>query len=89
MRRVLQNLRKKLGYTQAEAACKAGISRSHYTKIENGQREPSLTYAIKIKKAFNYYNDDLFENILDKPIIINLKTVQSNKIHKNESSLDR
>lgn len=62
MRQILKRERLKRNLTQQEVADKAGISRVHYTQIENGShnKNPSLDVAIKIKKALQYHDDDLF-----------------------------
>ena len=62
MREVLKQERLKHNYTQQELAEKAGISRVHYTQIENcsNNKSPSLNVAIRIKNALNYKGDDLF-----------------------------
>lgn len=62
MREVLKRERIKRHMTQKELADKAGISRVHYTQIENASnnKNPSLEVAIKIKQALNYKKDDLF-----------------------------
>lgn len=69
MREVLKQERLKHNYTQQELAEKAGISRVHYTQIENcsNNKSPSLNVAIRIKNALNYKGDDLFL-ISDVPI---------------------
>ncbi|WWU56176.1 helix-turn-helix transcriptional regulator [Paraclostridium sordellii] len=38
------------------------MERSYYTKIERGQRTPSLDIALKIKEILNYNDDDIFKN---------------------------
>lgn len=60
MRNILIQLRKECGLTQDEASRMIGISRAHYGRIENGERTPSLSIALKIKMIFKYQNDDIF-----------------------------
>lgn len=62
MREILRQERKKKNLTQQELADLVGISRVHYTQIENNSnnKKPSLDVAIKIKKALGYVEDDLF-----------------------------
>jgi len=60
MRTNLKRQRQKLGLTQAEVANKVGIARTSYTNIENGNKNPSLKIALKIKEIFNIKNDDIF-----------------------------
>lgn len=60
----LKNARLRLGLTHEQLAQKAGISRVHYTQIENAtntnNKSPSLDVALNLKKVLNYHNDDLF-----------------------------
>lgn len=62
MREILKQERIKKGLTQQAIADLVGISRVHYTQIENntGNKKPSLDVAMSIKKALNYPGDDLF-----------------------------
>jgi len=62
MREILKRERMKQKLTQQELADKAGISRVHYTQIENAsnKKNPSLEVALKIKTALGYNSDDLF-----------------------------
>lgn len=62
MRVKLQKLREGYGFTQQSFSEVLGISRSHYSQVESGEKAPSLRLALKIKKALNYQNDDIFEN---------------------------
>ena len=62
MREILKRERIKMGLTQKEIATMVGISRVHYTQIENnsGNKKPSLDVALRLKKVLNYSKDDLF-----------------------------
>jgi len=51
MRVKLQKLREASGHTQQSFSTIIGISRSHYSQIETGEKEPSLRVGLKIKKA--------------------------------------
>ncbi|MBR0027587.1 MAG: helix-turn-helix domain-containing protein [Clostridia bacterium] len=62
MRVKLQRTRKAQGFTQLQFAEAVGLSRSHYSQIETGEKSPSLQVAIKIKRALNYQGDDIFDN---------------------------
>lgn len=62
MRVKLVKLREKRGYTQATFSKAVGISRSHYSQIETGERDPSLKVGLKIKRVLNYTYDDIFFN---------------------------
>lgn len=61
MRTKLKNLRKACGFSQYTFAEVLGISRSHYSQIETGDKTPSLTIALKIKKVLGYSDDDIFD----------------------------
>ena len=62
MRTNLKEVRKNKNLTQLQVAHKLNIERSYYTKIERGQRTPSLDIALKIKEILNYNDDDIFKN---------------------------
>ena len=60
MRVKLMEKRKALGHTQRTMAALLGISRSHYSQIETGEKTPSWDLAMKIKEVTGYKKDDLF-----------------------------
>ena len=62
MRARLQRLREAQGFTQQTFSEAAGPSRSHYSQIETGEKQPSFNLALRIKRALNYYGDDIFDN---------------------------
>lgn len=62
MRKRLKEQRVKKEYTQKSIALKLGISRTTYTNIENGRKNPSFSIALKIKNLLNYNNDNIFSN---------------------------
>ena len=62
MRAKLVKMRKAAGYTQKTFADKVGTSRSHYSQIESGEKNPSLNLSIRIKRCLNYLYDDIFFN---------------------------
>ena len=62
MRAKLQHLRETNGYTQQTFSEAVGISRSHYSQVETGEKQPSLRLALRIKRVLNYYGDDIFDN---------------------------
>ena len=64
MRAKLQQLRKSNGYTQQTFSAAVGTSRSHYSQIETGEKQPSLRLALKIKRMLGYYGDDIFDNTM-------------------------
>ena len=49
----LKSKRNELGYTQAYVAQKAGIGRTYYTEIENGNRRGSLDVWLSIARVLN------------------------------------
>ena len=53
MRAKLQRLREANGYTQQAFSSAVGTSRSHYSQIETGEKQPSLRLALRIKRALN------------------------------------
>ena len=62
MRAKLQRLREAQGFTQQTFSEAVETSRSHYSQIETGETQPSLRLALRIKRALNYYGDDIFDN---------------------------
>ena len=62
MRIKLQRLREAQGFTQQTFSEAVGMSRSHYSQIETGEKQPSLKLALRIKRTLNYYGDDIFDN---------------------------
>ena len=62
MRNKLLEARVKLNLTHQEVAEKAKISRSFYTLIENGLKNPSLDVAIRVSKVLNLSVEELFED---------------------------
>lgn len=60
MRCTLKENRIKNGYTHESISQILGISRSTYTNIELGHKNPSFVLALKIKKLLNYDKDDIF-----------------------------
>lgn len=61
MRTRLKALRTACGFSQYTFADALGISRSHYSQIETGDKTPSLTLALKIKNILGYNGDDIFD----------------------------
>lgn len=62
MRVKLVKVREARGYTQETFAKAVDISRSHYSQIETGEKDPSLEVALRIKRVLGYANDDIFFN---------------------------
>lgn len=61
MREWLKQKRLEIGYTQQEAAHKAGIARTTYAMIEQGERDPSVEVASKIAITLNFKWTVFFE----------------------------
>ncbi|MDE7426063.1 MAG: helix-turn-helix transcriptional regulator [Lachnospiraceae bacterium] len=61
-REQLVKTRKSLEMTQADIATAAGIHRSYYGLIENGNRNPTLQIATKIATALDSSVEQLFPN---------------------------
>lgn len=49
----LQTLRKALGYTQEKFANELGVRREQIASYETGERRPSVSFLLKLKKKFN------------------------------------
>lgn len=60
MRIKLIQTREAMGFTQRQLSALVGTSRSHYSQIETGEKNPSLKLALNIKRALNYDGDDIF-----------------------------
>ncbi|MBQ0836293.1 helix-turn-helix transcriptional regulator [Lactiplantibacillus pentosus] len=56
----LKKARKELKQTQMESAHNIGISYSMYTKMESGDKNPSIETMKKVAKYFNKTVDELF-----------------------------
>lgn len=62
MRVKLKKIREEKNLTQQEVADRAGISRTTYTNIELGNKNPSFEVARNIKCALGERDDDIFLN---------------------------
>lgn len=62
MRDLLRSARRSAGYTQYQLADALGISRSYYSQIETGMKEPTFEIVLRIKLALKQSSDGLFEN---------------------------
>ncbi|MDK2920153.1 MAG: putative transcriptional regulator [Candidatus Petromonas sp.] len=60
VRNKLVNIRSQNNMTQQDIADKLGISRSFYTMIENGKRNPSLELAFKISNLLKVDVNEIF-----------------------------
>ena len=70
----IKQMRQKLGLTQTQLAKLAGVSQSMITKIERGTIEPSYLIAKKIISDFEYKFFTPLFFVIDKIIIIYLKS---------------
>lgn len=61
MREWLKSKRLEAGLTQEEVAEKAGIARTTYAMIEQGERDPSVSVAAKIAGALKFKWTVFFE----------------------------
>ena len=61
MREHLRNARVEAGLTQYGLAERVNISRSHYSQIESGRKNPSHKVAVSIKVALRKTEDSLFD----------------------------
>jgi len=55
----LQAARKIKGMTQQEVADRVGISRTYYSQIENGERDPATTVITTITKVLEVNISDI------------------------------
>ncbi|MGE5553937.1 MAG: helix-turn-helix transcriptional regulator [Betaproteobacteria bacterium] len=60
MRKALIEARRRAGLSQKEVAAAVGVSRSFYTLVERGSRNPSLPVALRIARFFDTDTKDLF-----------------------------
>jgi putative transcriptional regulator len=56
----LHELRAERGWTQAQLAAEAGVSRQTVNSIETGRFEPSLTLALKLARLFGTPVEGIF-----------------------------
>lgn len=52
MKTILRELRAEMGWSQADLAEKAGVSRQTINAIETGKYEPSLSLAFRLAELF-------------------------------------
>jgi putative transcriptional regulator len=61
MRNRIRVLRAERGWSQAELAALAGVSRNSINSIENGRFDPSLSLAFAVADAFGCSIEEVFE----------------------------
>jgi len=59
MKYTVRSIREKCGYTVTELAEMVNTSKSHISRIEKGESQPSVDVLYKISKALNVPIDDL------------------------------
>jgi len=59
--RIIRELRQKQGLSQAQLGEKVGLGHVSIHYIESGQREPRLSYLIKIAQAFGRKLSELIQ----------------------------
>ncbi len=62
MRTKMRQLRVEWGFTMKYLAKELGISLSHYSQVEVGDKQPSLNLALRIKRVLNCNDDSIFDN---------------------------
>ncbi|WP_416144949.1 helix-turn-helix transcriptional regulator [Planococcus koreensis] len=62
MREWLKNKRIEAGFTQEQVAKKAGIARTTYAMIEQGERDPSVAVAAKVANVLKFKWTLFFES---------------------------
>src|SRR5690606_19980077 len=85
----IKKIREQKGLMQKEVAAAAGIHTSNYSKIEKGEREPSIEALDKIARLFGMTVDELIhlEGKVPKEVTIEDKTI-SEKLRLIEQLLD-
>lgn len=74
----IKKIREQKGLLQKEVASAAGLHASNYSKIEKGEREPSIEALDKIARLFGMSVDEVihFEGKLPAEVTIQDKTAQ-------------
>lgn len=60
---LLKEIRKEKGYSLEKLSKMTGISSSHLNYIENNEKEPSLSMAVRIARALKIKIDKLYKVI--------------------------
>ena len=60
MKNRITNLRAERGWTQADLALRAGVSRQTINAIETGKFDPSLPVAFRLARLFDLKIEDVF-----------------------------
>lgn len=62
---IIQKYRKNAGLSQEVLSGLAGLDRTHYSKIERGERMPTITTLFKIAQAIDVCPSDIVKSIED------------------------
>jgi putative transcriptional regulator len=60
MKNRIRVLRAEKGWSQADLACRVGVSRNSINAVENGKFDPSLPLAFRIADVFELKIEDIF-----------------------------
>jgi putative transcriptional regulator len=60
MKNRIRVLRAEKGWSQAELACRVGVSRNSINAVENGKFDPSLPLAFRIADVFALKIEEVF-----------------------------
>ena len=71
----IRDLRKSNGISQEELAFMASLNASHLSKIERGEKSPTLESLEKIVNALDISFPELFENTMSEKKVVIEKTV--------------
>ena len=62
MKNRITTLRAERGWTQADLAIRAGVSRQTINAIETGKFDPSLPVALRLARLFTLKIEDVFDD---------------------------
>lgn len=84
----IKRLREEKGILQKEVATEVGLGISHYSKIENGQREASVELLDKLAKFYGITIDQIVHMDSDVPTEITLEDKTANEQVRLIAELD-
>lgn len=84
----IKRLREEKGLLQKEIATEVGLGISHYSKIENGQREASVDLLDKLAKFYGITIDQIVHMGSEVPTEITLEDKTANEQVRLISELD-
>lgn len=59
----MRQLREERQLPMKYVAQQLDVSLSHYSQVETGDKQPSLNLSLRIKRFYDYYDDDIFDNV--------------------------